>query len=543
MNRTIKKRIFKLLSFAFMFALLAPSVKADAASDLNITTTEQNAWPEGPDVYADAAIVMEVNTGLILYEKDIYSSYYPASITKIMTTLLALENCNLNETVTMSREAEWDVDFNSSRIGLVEGEQISLEDALYGVMLESANEVSYAVGEHIAGGPITDFSVMMNERANELGAVNTNFVNPNGLHDDNHYTCAYDMALISRAAIQIPEFRTITGARTYTIPATNKNVARPLANHHRFIKKTIEYAGTIGGKTGGTAEAKTTLVTFAERNGLTLVAVVLHVDTGLHAYEDTANILDFAFENYTLYDMAQTELTEDSSFPNLFSSVPAFSEGFDTNLRFGDNSSIVLPVTANYEDASKTIEFYPVKELEHGDNVIGQATYTYQNKFVGSTDIIYYNEAYPLTQTVFNSLWPDYLLSPEEVFSDSFTVSTPTLIPASESSLPNTEDSGVQKDNSDSSEIVADTENSQTENTDDMENNTESVTVSSDSVTSKKTKIKLTLLLIFVTITALLIILYLMFIELPHRKKRRTYFENHRRRMSDMRKSIKDDFN
>ena len=509
MNRTIKKRIYKLLSFTFILALLAPCVKVTATSDINNTVSEQNAWPEGPDVYADAAIVMEVNTGLVLYEKDIYSSYYPASITKILTTLLALENCNLNETVTMSHEAEWDVDFNSSRIGLVEGEQVSLEDALYAVMLESANEVSYAVGEHVAGGSIEDFSTMMNERAKELGAVNTNFVNPNGLHDDNHYTCAYDMALISRAAIQIPEFRTITGSRTYTIPATNKNVSRPLANHHRFIKKTIEYDGAIGGKTGGTTEAKTTLVTFAERNGITLVAVVLHVDTGLHAYEDTANILDFAFENYTLYDMAQTELTEESSFPNLFSVAPAFLDGFDSNLRFGENSSIVLPVTANYEDASKTIEFYPVKELEHGDNVIGQATYTYQGKFVGSADIIYYNEDYPLTQSVFNTLWPDYLLSPEEVFSEAKSESAPTMIPSSGSS----------------------------------EDNTESVPATSDSVASTKTKVKLTLLIIFVTIILLLVILYVMFIELPHRRKRRAYFENHRRRISDMRNSMKDELN
>ena len=131
----------KLLTMTIVLAFSLPSVPTYGAS--NDSNTESFTWPTGPEVYADAAIVMEASTGLVLYEKDIYDAHYPASITKIMTTLLALENCNLNEIMTMSREAEWGVDFNSSRIGLVEGESITLKDALYGVMLESANEVSY----------------------------------------------------------------------------------------------------------------------------------------------------------------------------------------------------------------------------------------------------------------------------------------------------------------------------------------------------------------------------------------------------------------
>lgn len=407
-----------------MAALLAVVILISYITPAKVSADDNDdtfTWPSGPSVYADAAIVMEATTGLILYEKDIYSAYYPASITKILTTLLALENCGLSETVTMSHEAEWDVDFNSSRIGMVEGEQFSLEDALYAVMLESANEVSYAVGEHVANGPISEFSRMMNERAAELGCVNSNFVNPNGLHDDNHYTCAYDMALISRAAIAIPEFRVITGSRTHQIPPTNKNVLRYLANHHRFIRKTLTYDGAIGGKTGGTDEAKTTLVTFAERDGLLLIAVVLHVDTALHAYEDTAKILDFGFENYSLYSIKQTELTEDFSFPSLFNEVPQFKSSSDTLISIGNNSNVVLPKTASFSDAKKSIVLTPVEEFVHGNNVIGQISYEFAGKYVGAADIIYYNPDFPVTSSEFKEKWPSFLLMPDNLKSDIIT--------------------------------------------------------------------------------------------------------------------------
>lgn len=513
MKFSIRKNFRKLLVITCtLFFTVSPSLayaNTNTSTDDVVSNTvdvSDFTWPKGPEVYADAAIVMEASTGLVLYEKDIYDKHYPASITKIMTTLLAIENCNLNETMTMSRAAEWDVDFNSSRIGLVEGESVSLKDALYGVMLESANEVSYGVGEHVAKGPITEFAAMMNARAKELGCVNTNFVNPHGLHDNNHYTCAYDMALISRAAIMLPEFRTITGSRTYTIPATNKNVARPLANHHRFIKKTIPYDGAIGGKTGGTAEAKTTLVTYAERNGLTLIAVVLHVDTGLHAYEDTAKILDFAFDNYALYRMEDAQENKESSFPSLFQDFPAFVKPEQSPLRLSSNSNVVLPVTADFKDAEKTITYTPVKEFVHGDNVVGQISYTYAGKYVGSTDILYYNKDFPLTKAEFDAQWPNYLIPPELVFTDSGAGITITP-----------------------------------ENTE-----TEDIPVSTDSSKEKEPKEKSKVLkpvLLGISAAAIVLVIgyYILFIELPHRKRRRRYHENHKRRMDTIRRNYHDE--
>lgn len=511
MRNKLRTYGLRLLSFVMVFNIFVTPIHALATE---VTPTVSNSssdfvWPTGPDVYADGAIVMEASTGLVLYEKDAKTAYYPASITKIMTTLLALENNNLNEIMTMSHEAEWDVDFNSSRIGLVEGESISLKDALYGVMLESANEVSYGVAEHVAKGTVSDFADMMNARAAELGCVNTNFVNPHGLHDDNHYTCAYDMALISRAAIQIPEFRTITGSRTHQIPATNKNVARPLANHHRFIRKTLNYDGAIGGKTGGTEEAKTTLVTFAERNGLTLIAVVLHVDTALHAYEDTAKMLDFAFDNYSLYHMEEAnQETSSLSFPSLFSNFKEFKTNDISKLSLSKNSNVVLPLKADIRDAVKTISYSKVDEFVHGYNVIGQISYTYAGKYVGSTDILYYNEDYPLTKAEFDAQWPSYLIPPDLVFADgSSTDSTST--------------------NSDS--LVGNT----------TDHNEQSIPVNRP-YTEKTSKVKPILIGVCISIIILVVGYYLLFIEIPHRRRRSKYRKNHQRRMDYIRSNGKD---
>lgn len=498
-----------LLLITQLFTALLPQHTLTALAEAGDSSADADfTWPSGPSVYADAAIVMEVTTGLILYEKDIYTAYYPASITKVLTALLALENCSLNEIVTMSDAAESNV--YGSRIGLVSGEQVTLRDAMYGMLLESANEVSYAIGEHVAAkvngtsGSMEEFAALMNARVKELGGVNSNFVNSHGLHEDDHYTCAYDMALISRAAIQYPDFRKIAGTRTYTIPATNKNVARPLANHHRFIRKTMTYDYAIAGKTGGTTEALTTLVTFAEKDGLTLVAVVLHVDTALHAYEDTIKILDFAFENYSLYSIEDTELDLELGFPELFSQTPSFSAAENTLIRIGENSNVVLPNAADFSDATKTITYTPVEEFVHGDNVIGQITYQFAGKTIGYADIIYYNSDYPITRAEFEALWPSYMIPPDIVFEEENGV----YVPIGSSEEPAPDASGADE----------------------------------GSESGKKSWLPV----IFGVIAAVVVVLiglYIIRIELPHRRKRKAYKRRHEARLQSYNNMRDDDFN
>lgn len=419
----LKKQIFLqagkvallLILILFVGIFTAPAVSV-SASDTN--SNSQAHWPAGPEVSAPAAIVMEANTGVILYSKDIYTAYYPASITKVMTSLLAFEHSNLNEIMTMTVDAEMKV--YGSRVGLVRGESVTMESALYAVLLESANEVTYGVAEHV-GGTMKDFVEMMNAKAKSLGCVNTNFVNPHGLHEEGHYVCAYDMALIGREAIAIPEFRKIAGTRTYTIPATNKNVARPMAHHHKMIRKTLPYEYAIAGKTGGTNEAKNTLITFAEKDGLTLICVVLYVDTVDQMYQDTIKLFDFCFDNYTAHGIQENELGDNAAFASLFSSASAFSVAeHEPILRIASDSSIVLPNGIPFTQAQKSVDFAPLEEFLHGDNTIGTVHYIYGGVPVGSADITYYNESYPINSIVFPELWPDFLVMPDEAFTPQY---------------------------------------------------------------------------------------------------------------------------
>lgn len=193
-------------------------------------------WPQGDAVQADSAIVMDADTGAVLYAKDIDQELYPASITKIMTALLALENGNLDDVVTFSEYAVYSIEYGSSHLGLTEGEELTLEQCLYGILLASANEISNAVAEHI-GGDVETFADMMNQRAEELGCTHTHFVNPHGLHDENHYTTAHDMALIMQEALKNPKFCEIIGTEEYFFPETNLvDEKRYFINHHKMVE-------------------------------------------------------------------------------------------------------------------------------------------------------------------------------------------------------------------------------------------------------------------------------------------------------------------
>ena len=456
------------------FAYSSPGASAaESTADLpDPGPVDESLWPSGePEVNAASAIVMDADTGLILYEKDIHAQRYPASITKIMTTLLALENGNLNDIVTTSYDAIWDVDRDSSRIGFDVDESTTLEEMLYGIMLESDNNLAYAVSEYV-GGTMENFVDMMNERAAELGCLGTHFANPHGLHEDDHYTTAYDMALIAKASIADPVFRTITGTRTHTIPATNKNVARPIANHHRFIRKTLNYDGCIGGKTGYTDIARTTLVTYAQRGDLTLICVVMRCDTGDLAYADTTKLLDYGFNNYTSYRIDDTAEESTDAAPSLFLEGSNVDSESYSPFRISE-STVTLPNSALFSDAERTIVYTPLTTFSRGDNVIGKVYYTYGGKYVGFADIIFNNVRMP------------------SLIDDALAVSLrEQLTPAAEPE-------------EDSSEPV---------------------------------DLRPIIIGVIVGIAVLLVGLYLIFVEYPHRKKRKAYMERRRQRMETYRR-------
>ena len=338
-------------------------------------------WPDAPETLSPGVILMEESTGTILYEKNMDEAHYPASITKIMTTLLALENGNLSDMVTFSDDAINNTE--GSGIARDYGEQMTLEQCLYGVMLESANECAYAVAEHV-GGTVENFVDMMNAKAKELGCTNTHFANPHGLQDENHYTTAHDMALIAQAAYQNETFRIIIGTKMYTIPPTNKHAEETvLRNHHDMLctyhnaNRKYLYPYCVGGKTGYTATANSTLVTYAEKDGMTLICVVMNTQSP-NQFIDTVNLFDYAFDNFQVLNVSEndTDYSAEATVDNgNLNNIAPFVE-------LDKDAVIVLPKTAEFSDTSSSVEYN-----DSDPEIAGSITYTYAGRNVGKADI------------------------------------------------------------------------------------------------------------------------------------------------------------
>lgn len=251
------------------------------------------------DLSAQSVILMDGKTGQILYGKNENTKHYPASITKLMTALLALENLKLDDNITFSRNAVLSIEFGSSHIGIQEDETLTIDQALHGLLLMSANEIANGLAEETSGS-IESFADAMTQKAESIGALNTRFVNPHGLHDENHYTTAYDMALIAKELVKNENFLEIMKDITYQIPPTNKvDEIRYLSQQHKMMNEkrdpTLFRADVIGGKTGYTNEAGHTLVTMAKKGDRVLIAVILN-GNGNQVYDDTNALLDYGFD-------------------------------------------------------------------------------------------------------------------------------------------------------------------------------------------------------------------------------------------------------
>ncbi len=244
----------------------------------------------GEDISARAAVIMDVNSGRVLYSKNMNEKLAMASTTKIMTTLVAVESGKLEETVTVSRKASYT---GGSSIYLREGEKHTVHDLLYAIMLRSGNDAAVAVAEHV-GGSVEGFADLMNRKAQEIGANNTNFANPHGLDAEGHYTTAYDLALITAYALKNPVFADVVSSKKKTIEGPpNENWDRVMINKNKML---WQFDGGNGVKTGFTNKAGRCLVSSATRNGMQLVCVVLNCGP---MWNDSAALLEYGFKNYT----------------------------------------------------------------------------------------------------------------------------------------------------------------------------------------------------------------------------------------------------
>ena len=283
----------------------AGAVSAYGAVDLNtagtVTSDQITGWPAAPAITSDTAVVMDNETGRVLYDKGADLQRYPASITKLMTLLVAAEHSAMDEQVTFTATGVRNVNADSSNIGTQVGEIISMEDCLYALILSSANDVAAQIAEHI-GGTEQAFIDMMNQKAAELGCENTHFANSSGLPDENNYSSARDMALIYQAGLKNDTFSTVVHTRQHDIQPTNMNSqVRNLSNHHAMMAPESEfyYEPCKGGKTGYTNAAGQTLVTEVEQNGLTYIIVTMRAQNLSYSCMDTKALSEYVYTNFT----------------------------------------------------------------------------------------------------------------------------------------------------------------------------------------------------------------------------------------------------
>ena len=301
--------------------------------NLPVQTNQVADWPQGPAIGAEGAILMEARTGAILYAKNIDERLYPASTTKIMTGLLAYERCKLDENVEFSYDACHDVARGDSNIGMDAGEIIPMNKALEGMMILSANEVANAIAEHVGKGDRQAFVNMMNDKAAQIGCTNTHFTNPNGLHDEQHYTTCRDLATIAKYYFGYDYLASLSREPSCEFVATDTQPdSFKLNTKNMLVKgKKYEYEYLVGSKTGYTSEARQTLVSAAKKDGLELICVIMKEESP-YQFEDTVALFNYGFENFKKVSIADHQ--EQSNML----STGFFSVGQDV---FGSNKSIL----------------------------------------------------------------------------------------------------------------------------------------------------------------------------------------------------------
>ena len=377
-----KKLALKIISLFLTLLYIFP---ANAIA----TSSYISKWPYyDKPVDAKAALVMDADSSKVLYSLNPDTKLYPASLAKIMTAIIVLDKVdgNYDDLVTFSyNSVTRDIDKNSVTIGASAGDQLSIKDCLYSLLLPSANDAANALAEHIAGS-INDFALLMNEKADNLGLKNTHFVNPSGLHDDNQYTTASDMAKILQYALTYPIFSQISSSVSYR-HAPIRKYKNPDNSNNQVLNTTgilvpgsgYYYNGVTAGKTGHTSNAGYNLVASARKNNMNLICVVLGCNKDRTRYQEAKSLFDFHFNNYKSLSIKDTD--------------PRFSESISTitiddvniidslNITCDEKWHITLPSNADVNKVTSKISFQ-VDDI-YNKYAIGSISYYYEDEFIG----------------------------------------------------------------------------------------------------------------------------------------------------------------
>lgn len=375
MHRIIKKTL-GFLAAASLF-IQAGAMTAFAKPD----------WPSDTGIMAEAGIIMDMDSGAVLFGQQIHVAFAPASITKLLTALVVAENCSMDDEVVFSEDAVYNVESGSgNKLKLDTGDKLSVEDSLYVMLLLSSNQAANALAEHTAGSRDA-FVDLMNQKLEELGCTESHFANPSGLNDENQYVSAYDMAVIARAAFSNEKVLEISSARKHSIGATinNPNGANFDMEHRLLVTEdpNSQYycEGAVAGKTGYTSLAGNTLVTYVSRNGRNQIAVVLK-GTQPQYYLDSQTILDFGFASFKNVTIAEQEkfLSEQETVEAGGTTYPA------SELSLEPDAQITLPNGAEFADAERSL----VTDLpaDHPAGAVAMLQYTYNDRKIGSSYLL-----------------------------------------------------------------------------------------------------------------------------------------------------------
>ena len=368
-------------------------------SFIAILLLQNSSFAAGPTITSESAIVVEASTKRIIYEKASTKRMYPASTTKILTAIIVIENCDLSDMVTVSETALSNIPQGYVTCNLVAGEELTVKDLLYALMLPSANDAAYVLAEHV-GGSVEGFADIMKAKLTEIGCTSTHFVNPNGIHADDHYTNAYDLYLIADYAMKNSIFREIVATKEYTLPATEKYQSndRVLKTTNNLLDESSNsyYKYAVGIKTGHTSMAGDCLVSEASRDGLEFIVVTLNGDR----FSDTKKLFNYAFDNYTLTKIIEANsIVETIEIEKATTETKSLDVVIDRSITVINNKSLdmnsVIPeIKYNEElvapikegDIVGTIK-YKVEDIEYSANLLAKndvEKQTYTMYFLGA---------------------------------------------------------------------------------------------------------------------------------------------------------------
>lgn len=417
---TFKNRRMGVSILALILAsvVMFSNIHIALADDLSYTPILSN----GPEINVGNAIVMDINSGAVLYAKNPTGKIQPSSLTKLVTAAVSIDKLDLNSSVSVSTSAASQDFPTASNAGLKSGDSLSVADAINGMLAISAEDCSVALAEK-ASGSGEAFAGLMNEYAEKNGFVNSHFSNPSGRAAAENYSCVYDIGLTASRLMR--NHRSQLGA-LMTSSYTLSSCEIKIKNTHRFMNGTEKVENVYAGKTGGSAYGGNdtwAMCTYAKQGNLDLVCIIAEAPALADAYEATKALFSYSFSNYISADPSSLMVEDNTGIGNLFQDCPMFTIDQSLSLSADSLTFITLPVGADISQVTKDVKLEVPEHFVYGNNRIGAITFSYNQRYVGNMNIYYFSDKASMEAEEFNKLFPDFLISPESP-NDSLPAAT-----------------------------------------------------------------------------------------------------------------------